>query len=326
MSTQATIIPADLSDDAPELVGTALERPAMPALIGSAVAIIVPFLGLLAAVLLIWDTPFSWLNLSLFLGGYFLTALGITIGYHRLFTHKSFKTNAVMKAIMGVLGSMTVEGPILEWVSTHRRHHQHTDRPDDPHSPHMHGSTFVDLMKGLLHAHFGWFFSKAPTRDVMDRYVPDLLADRVTSFISRSFGLWAVLGLVIPAAIGLAVTHTWWGAFMALLWGGLMRVFFVHHVTWSVNSVCHLWGRQSFNTHDESRNNAIFGVLAMGEGWHNNHHAFPTSARHGLDWWQLDVSYLIIRLMSLLGLAKDVKVPLPERVEAKRLVRGRRQG
>jgi stearoyl-CoA desaturase (delta-9 desaturase) len=306
------------TDDAPELQGDPLARPPLSARIGSVVVIIVPFVALIAAVIMIWNSPFSWLNLSMFLGGYVLTVLGVTIGFHRLFTHKSFHTNRVVAAILGVLGSMTIEGPILQWVATHRRHHQNTDRPDDPHSPHLHGSSLGEMLRGFVHAHFGWFFSKAPTREVMDRYVPDLQADPVVRTISHLFGFWAILGLLIPALVGFAVTHTWMGALMGLIWGGLLRVFFVHHVTWSVNSVCHIWGQQPFNTRDESRNNAVFGILAMGEGWHNNHHAFPTSARHGLEWWQVDVSYLIIRALALIGLASDIKVPAPDRIAAKR--------
>lgn len=307
-----------LALEAPALPDHTLARPSPFSQISCALAIIVPLLGLIAAMILMWHTPFSWLNLSLFFGGYVLTTLGVTIGYHRLFTHKSYKTNRVISAILGILGSMSVQGPILQWASTHRRHHQHTDSEDDPHSPHAYGSSFLGLLRGMLHSHFGWFFSKAPTRDIMNRYVPDLIADPVITFVSRWFGLWVLLGLLIPAAIGLAVTQSWMGALMALLWGGLLRVFFVHHVTWSVNSACHLWGRQPFNTHDESRNNAVMGVLALGEGWHNTHHAFPASARHGLAWWEIDISYWLIRSMSWFGLAQEIKIPPAERINAKR--------
>jgi stearoyl-CoA desaturase (delta-9 desaturase) len=286
------------------------------------VVIILPFLGLIAAVILIWSRPFGWLNLSMFLAGYVFTTLGITIGYHRLFTHKAFKTTRAVTAIFGVLGSMAIQGPILEWVATHRRHHQHTDRAEDPHSPHQHGGTLGQMLRGIVHSHFGWFFDKAPPREVMDRYVPDLIADPLVNRLSRLFGLWALLGLAIPAAIGLAATGTWYGALSGLLWGGLARVFFVHHVTWSVNSVCHIWGRQPFKTRDESRNNSIFGILAMGEGWHNTHHAFPSSARHGLAWWEFDLTFQIIRLLALAGLAHDVKLPSQERIAQKRRCAG----
>lgn len=300
------------------LVGDPLARPTVPALIASFAAVILPFLGLIAAAILFWNTRFSWLNLSMLLGGYLITAIGITVGYHRLFTHKSFKTNPVVAAVLGVLGSMAVEGPILQWVAYHRRHHQHTDRPDDPHSPNLHGAGLVSWFRGMVHAHLGWLFDRKPSDETMARYVPDLQADPVVRTVSNLFGFWAILGLVIPALIGLAVTHTWGGALMGFIWGGLLRIFLVHHVTWSVNSVCHLWGAQPFETRDYSRNNAIFGILALGEGWHNTHHAFPTSARHGLEWWQFDASYFFIRLLALVGLAREIKTPPPERIAAKR--------
>ena len=305
-------------DEEPALIGEPLERPPFLARLATLIVIVVPQMALAAAIWMIWDTPSLWLTVGMLLGGYVLTVLGVTIGYHRLFTHKSFKASPILTLVLGILGSMAVEGPILEWVATHRRHHQHTDRPDDPHSPHVHGTTFLSLMRGMAHAHVGWFFSKAPTPEFMQRYVPDLQADRLVSIISRLFPLWVALGLLIPFGIAFIVTGTWVGAFMGLVWGGLLRVLLVHHVTWSVNSVCHLWGQRPFNTHDESRNNPIFGVLALGEGWHNNHHAFPTSAKQGLEWWQIDVSYLIIRLLWAIGLVRDIRVPPPERIAAKR--------
>jgi stearoyl-CoA desaturase (delta-9 desaturase) len=307
-----------LALEAPPLPDAPMERPGVAAQVGSVVAITIPFLGLIAAIILLWHTPFSWLNLSLFFGGYVVTTLGITVGYHRLFTHKSYKTTPAVAAILGVIGSMAVQGSILQWCSTHRRHHQHTDRPEDPHSPYAFGTSVGGMLRGMVHSHFGWFFAKSPPREVMQRYVPDLLADPVVPTVSRWFGLWAVLGQLIPAAIGLAVTQSLAGALMAWIWGGLLRVFFVHHVTWSVNSVCHLWGRRPFDSHDESRNNLIMGILAMGEGWHNTHHAFPASARHGLSWWEFDASYWVIRMLSWIGLARDIKLPSPARIEAKR--------
>jgi stearoyl-CoA desaturase (delta-9 desaturase) len=281
----------------------------------SVLAIVLPFLGLVAAVILLWGTGFGWVQLGLLLGGYLLTAFGITVGYHRLFTHKSFETNPVVKVILGILGSMTVEGPILQWVATHRRHHQHSDRHADPHSPNVHGEGFLEFLKGIYHAHFGWFFTPAP--EDMSRYVPDLEADKVTRLVSKLFPLWVALGLLLPAAIALAITGSWTAALLGMLWGGLVRVFVVHHVTWSINSVCHLWGSRPFDSRDHSRNNFLFGIIGLGEGWHNNHHAFPTSARHGLWWWQIDLSYLLIRAMELVGLARAVRVPAPERIAEK---------
>ena len=297
-------------------MGELMVRPSPGAQCASLVVIILPFAGLVTAIALLWGVGFSWLHLGLLLGGYVLTAFGITVGYHRLFTHRSFRTSAPVKVVLGVLGSMAVEGPILQWVATHRRHHQHSDGPDDPHSPNGGGRGLRSLIRGLVHAHFGWFFTPAP--QAMDRYVPDLRADVVVRITSRLFLLWVALGLLIPTGIGFAITGTGMGALLGLVWGGLARIFLVHHVTWSINSVCHLWGTRPFVSHDHSRNNVIFGVLGLGEGWHNNHHAFPSSARHGLAWWQVDASYLLIRLMGALGLAHEIRVPTEERLAAKR--------
>lgn len=277
--------------------------------------IVVPFLGLVAAIYTLWGIGFSWLHLSLLLGGYVLTGLGVTVGFHRLFTHKSFEAGPVVTAIWGILGSMSAEGPLLKWVANHRRHHQHSDRDHDPHSPHMHGHGVWPMIKGALHAHMGWFFDDEPADN--DRYVADLRADPLVRTISKLFPLWVALGLLIPAGIAWAITGTWTGAFLGLLWGGLARLLLVHHVTWSINSACHLWGARTFRSHDHSRNNFVFGVLAFGEGWHNNHHAFPTSARHGLRWWEFDSSYLVIRALEKVGLARNLRVPSRERIVAK---------
>lgn len=278
--------------------------------------IVVPFIGLLAAIYTLWGVGFSWLHLCLLLGGYVLTGLGVTVGYHRLFTHKSFETGRILTAIWGILGSMAAEGPLLTWVANHRRHHQHSDRERDPHSPHTHGTSLLSRVKGAIHAHMGWFFDAEPADNA--RYVADLRADRLVLTISRLFPLWVALGILIPAGIAWAVTGTWTGAFLGLLWGGLARLLLVHHVTWSINSACHLWGTRDFRSHDHSRNNVIFGILAFGEGWHNNHHAFPTSARHGLRWWEFDASYLVIRGLEAVGLAKNLRIPTPDRMAAKR--------
>jgi stearoyl-CoA desaturase (delta-9 desaturase) len=238
---------------------------------------------------------------------YMISAIGITIGYHRYFTHRAFQTHRAVEAILAIFGSMAFEGPVLKWVANHRCHHKHSDRPGDPHSPHEHGEGVVNMLKGMWHAHVGWIFNPDPENQA--QYVPDLSSDRLLRWISQSWTVWAALGLVLPAFIGGIITLTWQGAVLGFLWGGLARVFLVHHVTWSVNSVCHIWGSRPFRSHDHSRNNFIFGVLALGEGWHNNHHAFPTSARHGLRWWQIDASWWMIKAASWVGLVWDVKVP-----------------
>jgi stearoyl-CoA desaturase (delta-9 desaturase) len=241
---------------------------------------------------------------------YVLTAFGITVGFHRLLTHKSFETTPAVRFVLAALGSMAVQGSVLRWVAQHRRHHQHSDTPDDPHSPHHRGGGLLGTARGFWHAHIGWAFK--PDAAGLDRYVADLRKLASVRVASALFPLWIALGLAIPAALGGILTGTWAGVWLGLLWGGLVRVFLVHHVTWSVNSVCHLWGRRPYPDRDRSRNNLLFGILAMGEGWHNNHHAFPTSARHGLRWWQLDASYYLIRLLAWLGLAWKVRLPAGE--------------
>ena len=240
-------------------------------------------------------------------GGLALTGGGITVGFHRLFTHRSFETTAAIQFLLGVLGSMAVQGPLLRWVAYHRRHHQHSDSLHDPHSPHCHGRGVLGVIRGMWHAHVGWIFMPDPPG--LAHYVRDLRQNRVLRTVSALFPLWATAGLLLPAVAGGLLWGNWIGAFLGFLWGGLVRIFFVHHVTWSVNSVCHLWGHQPYRGGDHSRNNFLFGILALGEGWHNNHHAFPTSARHGLRWWQPDLSYVVIRSLAMLRLAWNVKVP-----------------
>jgi len=278
--------------------------------VGTFVGVVAPLVGLLVAVYGLWGWGFSWIDLVILAVMYTATGFGITIGYHRLFTHRSFETNRPVKFILAVLGSMAVEGPLLRWVATHRRHHQHSDQEADPHSPHRFGDGFWGVLAGWWHAHVGWIFK--PIVPGLDRYIQDLKKDKLLQSVSRLFGVWVALGLVIPAVAGGLLTGTWMGALLGFLWGGLVRVFLVHHATWSINSVCHLWGSRPYPTRDESRNNIFFGMLALGEGWHNNHHAFPTSARHGLRWWQLDVSYSVICVMKWLGLAWRVRVPAPQ--------------
>lgn len=284
----------------------------------------IPFAGLIVAIALLWGVAFDWTYLGLLGGMYFITAVGVTVGYHRYFTHRSFKTSRPMALILGILGSMAVEGPILQWVAVHRQHHHHSDETDDPHSPHTHGIGVLNVLRGFWHAHVGWMFRPDPRG--LARYVKDLRQERLVRWMSGLFPVWVLLGLLIPTALGGVITGSWTGAALGLLWGGLVRIFLVHHVTWSINSVCHLWGSRPFRSHDESRNNLIFGVLALGEGWHNNHHAFPTSARHGLRWWEFDLSYLIIRGMSLVGLAREIHVPSRKSLIEKRVYTDKPRG
>lgn len=269
--------------------------------------IVVPFCGFLAAPFFFWGWGFSWVDFGLLLGMYGITAIGITVGFHRLFTHRSFETYSPVKFILLVLGSMAVQGPMLKWVAMHRRHHQHSDTPDDPHSPHHHGSGVLGLLKGAWHAHMGWLFHRDPEN--LDRYVGDLRKSASLRFGNALFVLWVFIGLVLPAALGGILSGSWVGVATGLIWGGLVRIFLVHHVTWSVNSACHLWGLRFYPGSDQSRDNIVFGILALGEGWHGTHHAFPRSARHGLRWWQLDMSYYFIRMLALFRLAWDIKLP-----------------
>ena len=270
-------------------------------------AIVIPFLALISTPFFVWGWGFNWVDLGLLLAMYLITVLGITVGFHRLFTHRSFETNSVVKFVLAVLGSMAVQGPLLKWVAIHRRHHQHSDKLADPHSPSRHGQGALGVLRGVWHAHIGWMFLPDPEK--LSSYVKDLRKDRAVRLASAWFPVWVALGLLIPAALGGVLTGSWAGAATGLVWGGLVRVFLVHHVTWSINSACHLWGRRPFQSDDESRNNFVFGYLALGEGWHNTHHAFPTSARHGLRWWQFDLSYWVIRVLAVLGLAWEVRVP-----------------
>jgi stearoyl-CoA desaturase (delta-9 desaturase) len=281
-------------------------------------AVVIPPIAVVAAMVLAWGGWFTWVDLVLFGVLYVITGLGITIGYHRLYTHRSFTARGPVAAFFAICGGMAGQGPLIWWAATHRKHHQHSDHEHDPHSPHAGRKPgVVGWMRAFLHAHIGWLFADL-TPD-LERYTPDLVADRTTVRINQLFPLWMALGFVIPAVIGGLVSGTWAGAGLGLLWGGVVRLCALHHVTWSVNSVCHLWGAKEYASGDESRNNAVMGVLALGEGWHNNHHAFPASARHGLKWWQFDLSWIIIRSLEIVGLAHKVRVPRPDRLAARRM-------
>lgn len=297
-----------------------LPRASRRARIFTLMAVLLPPAGFIVGVALLWGVAFDWLHLAIMASMYLVSGLGITLGYHRLFTHKSFETSRPVKFLLGVAGSMALEGPVVRWCATHRMHHQHSDDATDPHSPHTEGEGTMGVIKGLWHAHVGWIFDREPND--LHKYIPDLQKDKVVMWVSKMFPIWVLLGLAIPTVAAGLITMSWYGALLGFLWGGLARIFLVHHATWSVNSVCHLWGTRPYKSHDESRNNPIVGILALGEGWHNNHHAFPTSARHGLAWWQFDISYVIIRAMEAVGLVWKVKVPSPERLAAARTTFG----
>jgi stearoyl-CoA desaturase (Delta-9 desaturase) len=279
----------------------------------TAVITIGPFLALGFACWQAWQGILHASDLIVFVVLYLSTALGITVGFHRLFTHRSFKTSAPMRALFAILGSAAIEGPMISWVADHRKHHAFSDRPGDPHSPHVdHGLGWIGALRGLLHAHLGWIFIHTH-RGLKSRYAPDLQRDRVARFVDRTFLVWALAGFGVAFGLGVAIGGTVVAGLTALLWGGAVRMFFVHHITYSINSLCHFFGRRAFETRDESRNLAWLAPLSLGEAWHNNHHAFPTSAVHGLGRWQVDPSALVIAALERLGLVWDVVRPSPER-------------
>jgi stearoyl-CoA desaturase (delta-9 desaturase) len=288
------------------------------------VTVVGPFLGLIAAVALLWhrgpggSRGIGWPEILVMAATYALAGFGVTVGYHRLLTHRAFETARPVRLLLAVLGSAAGQGMVIRWCATHRRHHQRADRPGDPHSPHVHGGGggVRGLLSGLWHAHVGWTF-QADAPDLA-RSVPDLLADRALVRVDQLYLLWVALGLLLPAAALGLYAGSWRGFASGLLWGGLVRTFLMHHVTWSVNSVCHVWGSRPFASGDRSTNNFPVAILSLGEGWHNNHHAFPTSARHGLRWWQFDASFVLIRLLEVVRVARNVRVPSGPAMEAKR--------
>ena len=279
-------------------------------------AMVVPFVATLAAIVLLWGRVVSWHDLALFGVMYVVTAAGITVGYHRMLTHRSFRTHKPTEYVFASLGSMAVQGPVIAWVADHRKHHAHTDVEGDPHSPHVgHGEGVTGVLQGLWHAHMGWLLSEHGRAD-WKRYAPDLYEDQGMRLINRRFVSLVFLGLGIPALAGYLLTGTLLGAATGLLWGGLVRIFF-HHVTWSVNSVCHFLGSRRFAVEDQSTNVFWLALPSLGESWHHNHHAFPRSAVHGLRRWELDPSALLIAAMERVGLAWNVIRIAPERQAAK---------
>jgi stearoyl-CoA desaturase (delta-9 desaturase) len=286
--------------------------------VANAVVTIAPIFLLGLAIWLAWGGLLHWSDLVVMVTTYVLCGLGITVGFHRLFTHRSFKTSPAMRGLFAILGSAAIEGPVIEWVANHRQHHRFSDRPGDPHSPHLErGSGWRGALNGLFHAHVGWLFDDTDMASE-EQYAKDLLADPVVRFVDRTFVLWVLAGLAFPFGLGFALTGSLDGGLTGLLWGGAVRIFFLHHATFSINSLCHFFGRRGFATKDESRNLAWLALPTFGEAWHNNHHAFPTSAHHGLRWWQLDPSAWLINALERLGLVWDVVRIPPERQLLKR--------
>ncbi|WP_216209996.1 acyl-CoA desaturase [Amycolatopsis aidingensis] len=273
-----------------------------------------PFLALLAAIPFLWGWGLGWLDLALAVGFFYLTGLGVTIGYHRYLTHGAFKATRPMRIALAIAGSMAVQGPPITWVANHRRHHAFADREGDPHSPWLFGTSPSAVLKGFWHAHIGWNFSRDLTNK--QRFTPDLLKDRDMVWVNKLFWLWTVLTLLLPAAIGGLVTWSWWGALTAFFWAGLVRVGVLHHVTWSTNSICHMIGDRPFKSRDKAANFWPLAVLSFGESWHNLHHADPTCARHGVRRGQIDTSARLIWLFEKFGWVSNVRWPTPKRVAA----------
>lgn len=281
---------------------------------------VVPLLGLGLAIVGLWGWGVTGLDIGLLVGGHVLTTLGITVGFHRMFTHGGMRAPAPVRAVFAVLGTLAMQGPVLKWCAEHRRHHAFSDREGDPHSPHLQPDDGVwAMVRGLWFAHVGWMF--APVTTDPDEWAPDLVADPVVRRVSQLYVPIVVASLALPALVGWAVTGTGTGAVRAFVWGGLVRVFVQLHTTWSINSICHVFGTRQYDSRDEARNVWWLSVLSMGESWHNNHHAFPTSARHGLDRFQVDPTAFVIDLMERAGLVSDVRRATPRHRARRQLSR-----
>ncbi|MCX6431468.1 MAG: acyl-CoA desaturase [Actinobacteria bacterium] len=277
--------------------------------------IVIPLIAVLLAIPVAWGGFLGWTDIALMFVMWTITAAGITVGYHRYFTHGSFKANRAVKIALAVAGSLALEGSLDQWVADHRKHHKFSDEIGDPHSPWRFGTSKRAIAKGLYYAHVGWFFDAQNTS--IAKYAPDIAADKDLHRISRYFPLAITTTLLLPALLGGLITWSWIGALTAFFWAGIVRVALVHHVTWSINSICHVFGTRPFKSRDKSSNVAWLAIPSFGESWHNLHHVDQTSARHGVLRGQIDLSAEIIRLLEKLGWAHDVRWPKPERIAAK---------
>lgn len=283
----------------------------------SMVTILIPSIGTIIALSLwIHQGQIEPVAISLFFIFFFLNQLGVEVGFHRLFSHSAFTAHPIVRAGLAILGSTAAQGPVINWAATHRRHHPNSDAAADPHSPYIQGEKTFSILHGLYHSHMGWMMGGEITNSAM--FTKDLLRDPLINRINRLYFVWVILGLIIPTTIAGLVTDTIQGAFQGFLWGGLVRIFVVHHVTWSSNSICHVYGQRPFETGDYSANNIWLAIPTIGIAWHNNHHAFPNSACHGLEWWQIDLGAWFIRSLERLGLVWDLKVPTVQMKQAKR--------
>ncbi|MCW2665133.1 MAG: Delta-9 acyl-phospholipid desaturase [Frankiales bacterium] len=287
------------------------EQVALAAFIG------VPLLCVFAAGWVAWGGWLTWRDVVISTVAYAVTGHGITVGFHRYFTHGSFKAGRGVKIALAIAGSMAVEGPVTRWVADHRRHHAYSDKQGDPHSPWRYGESLPALCKGLWHAHIGWLFDVEQTDQ--HRFAPDLKADRDVDLVNKLFPLWVLLSLGLPPLVGGLWAGSWQGAATAFFWASVVRMAVLHHATWSINSICHTLGDRPFKTRDRATNVWPLALISMGESWHNLHHADPTAARHGVDRWQIDTSAELIRGLEKLGLATDVRWPSRERLDARRV-------
>ncbi|MFE7718078.1 acyl-CoA desaturase [Nocardia rhizosphaerihabitans] len=277
---------------------------------------VAPIAGTVAALGFLFERPFGVVEFALLFGMWLATGLGITVGYHRLFTHRTFHTTSAVAAVLAVLGSMAGQGPVVSWVALHRRHHEYSDRAGDPHSPNLSGDGVRGVLRGLAHSHFLWMRRHEYPNVV--HYAPDLIKDRSLMRVARLYYWWVGLGLLIPTVLGGLLTLSWTGAVSGLLWGGFVRIFLLEHIVWAINSFLHMVGTRPYRSRENSRNGGVFALITLGESWHNNHHAFPESPSFGLHWYRLDPGYWLIWTLETFGLAWDLKIPSADRLAAKR--------
>jgi stearoyl-CoA desaturase (delta-9 desaturase) len=315
--TDATSAPAPAATRPPTRSDFAEEPATVPQRVLVGVFVAVPLLALIAAIPLAWGWGFlGWHDVVIALVFYYLTGLGITVGFHRYFTHGSFKAKTGLRVALAVFGTMAIQGPVFNWVADHRRHHKYSDKEGDPHSPWRYGDDTKALTKGLVYAHMIWLFD--PNKTSQQKFIPDLLADRKLRIVHKMFPVLVATSLLLPALIGGLWGLSWHGALTAFFWASLVRISLLHHVTWSINSICHTFGDEEFEVRDKARNVSWLAIASFGESWHNLHHADPTCARHGVLKGQLDPSARVIWALEKLGWAYDVRWPDARRLEAKR--------
>ncbi|SNR32699.1 stearoyl-CoA desaturase (delta-9 desaturase) [Haloechinothrix alba] len=274
--------------------------------------VVIPLLALAAAIPFAWGWGLGWVDVGLFVVFYLFSSLGVTVGFHRYFTHSSFKAKPWLRSLLAIAGSTALQGPVITWVADHRRHHAFSDKEGDPHSPWMFGTSPWALAKGFWHAHMGWLFERGSTN--VERFAPDLAKDRAIVRIDRQFALWTAVSLVLPGVLGGLITWSLWGGVTAFFWAGLVRAGVLHHVTWSINSICHMIGERPYAARDRSANFWPLAIVSMGESWHNLHHADPTSARHGVGRGQFDISARLIWMFEKLGWVWNVRWPTERRL------------